>query len=377
MTGPYEYVPPEYWLEDTHYGGAFGFNTETSPGEAIPVVESLKKFLPPDHYWPIDFYWRYHAGRGWYMTIDPFTEAMKHRYAGAADMEEYAMKSQVLAYDDHRAMFEAFGRNKYHATGVIQWMMNTAWPSMIWHLYDYYLRPGGAYFGAKKALEMLHVQYSYDDRSVVVVNSHYHAFPGMTVSARILDMALTERYSEQATIDVAPDSSTRVLFLPKIRNLSTTYFVKLELDGPYGENVSRNFYWLSTEPVILAWCLAPFDERGLPVLHDADMTLLNTLPQVTVHAGILPEMEDTEPGWQTTRVAVENQDRSLAFFTQLRLTQGPAGDDVLPVYWEDNYFSLLPGEGREVSARYHIADLKGKRPAVEISGWNVATITVE
>ena len=49
---------------------------------------------------------------------------------------------------------------------------------MIWHLYDYYLRPGGSYFGSKKAGEPLHVQYSYDDRSVVVVNDLQQAFRG-------------------------------------------------------------------------------------------------------------------------------------------------------------------------------------------------------
>ena len=93
-------------------------------------------------------------------------------------MEEFARKAQVMAYEAHRAMFEAFGRNKYTSTGVIQWMLNNAWPSMIWHLYDWYLRPGGSYFGAKKANEPLHIQYSYDDGSVVVVNSFYEALSG-------------------------------------------------------------------------------------------------------------------------------------------------------------------------------------------------------
>ena len=78
-----------------------------------------------------------------------------------------------MAYDGERAMFEAYGRNKYAATGVIQWMLNNAWPSLIWHLYDYYLVPGGGYFGTKKAMEPLHVQYDYDDQSVAVVNDTY------------------------------------------------------------------------------------------------------------------------------------------------------------------------------------------------------------
>ena len=39
MTGPYDYVAPSYWLTDTNrYGGAYGFNTETSPGPAIPTL---------------------------------------------------------------------------------------------------------------------------------------------------------------------------------------------------------------------------------------------------------------------------------------------------------------------------------------------------
>ena len=84
-----------------------------------------------------------------------------------------------MAYEGERAMFEAYGRNKYTATGVIQWMLNNAWPSLIWHLYDFYLRPGGGYFGTKKANEPLHVQYSYDDRSIAVVNSPLPKLPGM------------------------------------------------------------------------------------------------------------------------------------------------------------------------------------------------------
>ncbi len=376
MVGPYEYVPPEYWLLDTRYGGAFGFNTETGPGESIPVVDSLRKFLPPEHYWPIDLYWLYHAGRGWYMTVDPFTRAMKQRYGGAASMEEYAMKAQVLAYDNHRAMFEAYGRNKYRATGVIQWMMNTAWPSLIWHLYDYYLMPGGAYFGAKKALELLHVQYSYDDRSIVVVNSLYEAFPRMKVRARVFDIDLNERYSQEALIDVPPDSSTRVFALPVFRRISTTYFVKLELEDAQGHMVSTNFYWLSTEPVILAWGLT-FNERMTPVLHDADMTMLCGLPEVALTAYVRSRYEAPEPGWQRTRIVLENPDATLGFFIELRLMQGRGGDSVVPVYWEDNYFSLFPGERREVSVTYRIDDLHGHTPAVEISGWNVSKMVID
>ena len=109
--------------------------------------------------------------------------------APPADFADYERKSQAMAYDAERAMFEAYSRNKYGSTGVIQWMLNNAWPSLIWHLYDYYLQPAGGYFGAKKACEPLHVQYSYDDRSVVVVNSTYVDVSGLSVTAKLLRLA--------------------------------------------------------------------------------------------------------------------------------------------------------------------------------------------
>ncbi|HEY8151081.1 MAG TPA: sugar-binding domain-containing protein, partial [Vicinamibacteria bacterium] len=135
MRGPYEYVPPSYWLLDSKNGGAFGFDTEVSPGAAVPPIESLKEMLPAEHLWPMDAFWTFHAGGQEFATLKPFTSALEGRYGKATSAEDYARKAQALTYEGQRAMFEAFGRNKYTATGVIQWMLNNAWPSMIWHLY--------------------------------------------------------------------------------------------------------------------------------------------------------------------------------------------------------------------------------------------------
>ena len=68
--------------------------------------------------------------------------ALANRYGKSDNVEDFATKSQMQTYEGVRAMYEAYSRNKYESTGVIQWMLNNAWPSMIWHLYDYYLRPG-------------------------------------------------------------------------------------------------------------------------------------------------------------------------------------------------------------------------------------------
>ena len=194
MTGPYEYIAPSYWLLDQTRGGAHGFNTETSPGPAPPPIETLRRMFPEDRLWPINSMWDYHAGGGAFKDLHVFTEALNARYGPSHSAEEYARKAQMMAYEGHRAMFEAFARNKYTATGVIQWMLNNAWPGLIWHLYDWYLRPGGSYFGAKEGNQPLHVQYSYDDRSIVVVSSYYRPYPGMNVSATVYNLDMTRKF---------------------------------------------------------------------------------------------------------------------------------------------------------------------------------------
>ncbi len=365
MTGPYEYVAPGYWLQDTSHGGAYGFNTETSPGPSPPPLESLQRMLPEEHRWPIDAWWDYHAGGGVFKDIHVFTEALNARYGVAGSLEDFARKSQMMAYEGHRAMFEAYGRNKYAATGVIQWMLNNAWPGLIWHLYDWYLRPGGSYFGAKKANEPLHVQYSYDDRSIVVVNSHYKPFKDMHVRAAVYNLDMTEKFAHEAAVDVAEDSSTRVLSLPEISGLTATYFVSLTLSDATGAVVSRNFYWLSTKQETLEFEKSTWYHT--PTKTYADYTALNSLP--TVQLKITTETRQHGMDRVTT-VNIENPSHSLAFGVRLKLEKGAGGDEVLPILWDDNYFALLPGERREVTATYRAKDIGRAVPVVEAAAWN-------
>src|SRR5690348_6499865 len=118
---------------------------------------------------------QYHATASWspFAKLEPFDIALAKRYGPPESLADYVQKAQLANYDNVRAQFEAFNAHMDSAnpsTGVIYWMLNNAWPSLHWHLYDWYMNPAGAYFGAKKANEPLHIQYSYDDRGLVLVN---------------------------------------------------------------------------------------------------------------------------------------------------------------------------------------------------------------
>jgi exo-1,4-beta-D-glucosaminidase len=373
MTGPYEYVPPMYWLADTKAGGAYGYNTETSPGPAVPPRESLERFIPKEHLWPIDDVWNYHSGGERFTTINVFTEGLNRRYGTATSLDDYLRKAQAVTYDGERAMFEAYGRNKYAATGVIQWMLNNAWPSLIWHLYDYYQVPAGGYFGTKKAMEPQHVQYSYDDNSVAVVNSTYEVMQGVKVSAKLFNVDAKEKGAREATMNIAPDSSTRAFDLPKVDDLTKTYFLRLQLHDSGGKLLSDNFYWLSTKPDVMDWEHKQ-DTVYTPQAEFGDLSGLNALPQAKLDVTSTKEVQGGETG---LRVSVRNPSGTVAFMVHLRVTKGKDGEDLTPILWSDNYFSLLPGEQREVTSRFDPSRLDSSSLVLKVDGYNVVAQGLE
>ena len=72
-------------------------------------------------------------------------------------------------------------------------------------------------------------------------------------------------------------------------------------------------------------------------------------------------------------MSVENAGRALAFQVRVKLIEGAGGREILPVYWEDNYFELLPGEKRVLHVSYPRGS--GARPVVEAEAWNAPAAT--
>ena len=360
MSGPYDYVPPEYWyLDKNKVGGAYGYNTETSPGPAIPTIGSVKRTLPKESWWPQDEQWNFHAGLGKFAQYNNFNGAMTATYGAPKDLDDYNRKAQLMAYDGERAMFEAYSANKYTSTGVIQWMMNNAWPSFIWHLYDYYLVPGGGYFGTRKANELVHVQYKYDDRNVVAVNSGLKSSNGLQVSARLFDLSGREVFSNKEEISLAEDGVTTAFSIPE---QSETTFLKLQLRDGKGRVVSDNFYWL---PVKLAQLdFAKSNYFYTPGTAYADMQNLAQMPQAVIRASVTP---GSQPGNSTIRIS--NAGSTIAFFIHAQAVRPGSDEEVAPVFWSDNFISLLPGETRELTVS--IPSIHRLPLEIRLDGWNI------
>ncbi|TKJ35237.1 MAG: glycoside hydrolase family 2 [Planctomycetes bacterium B3_Pla] len=363
MLGPYAYTPPVYWYTDKNRGGAYGFNTETGPGAAVPPLESIRKMIPEDHLWPIDEFWEFHCGLNEFATLDRYREAIDRRYGKAGNVKEFARKAQVLNYELMRPMFEAFRANKGAATGVVQWMLNAAWPKMYWQLYDKYLMPNGAFYAAKKACEPLHLLYNYGDRSVYAMNDHLATFRDLRATIRVLDIDSMEVFGETLDISVEPDSSAKVFELPEFDSISTTYFLDLRL---HDDRV--NFYWLSTKPDVPDYeaKVEPWPYYT-PSKKFADFTSLNSLPP----AGVKVKHSSKTTGEKTTITAkLANVSDKIAFFLELQVAEKNSGKTILPVFWQDNYVSLLPGETRNIKAVFPATK---QETVLTIDGWNLET----
>jgi exo-1,4-beta-D-glucosaminidase len=367
MNGPYDYVPPIYWFEDTKNGGAFGFNTETGPGPQPPPLESLKRMLPAGHLWPIDDVWNYHCARGEFNTLNRYLDAMNKRYGKPRDLKDFVRKAQVVNYEAMRAMFEAFAANRPVATGVIQWMLNAAWPKLYWQLYDYYLMPNGAFYGARKASPPVHILHHPGNDGIYVVNDRLEPLTGAKAVIRVFDLKSREVFQDAKDVRVGANTAAQIASLPAIAGLGPVYFLDLKLEDGKDARIAENFYWLSTKKDVMNY--AATEWYVTPIKEFADLTALDRLPRTTLK--VVSAFEPEGAAGRRVRVTMQNPSDTIAFFINLSVVGRQSGRAVVPVYWDDNCVSLLPGESKTLSATFSPADLQGEEPELRVDGWNV------
>ncbi len=361
MYGPYEYVGPNYWYLDKKNGGAYGFNTETGIGAQLPVIESIRKMIPADKLWPINEYWDYHCttATSAMNTLKVLTDVIDGKYGKAKDLTDYLNKADLVNYEGTRAMFEAFRVNIPEATGIVQWMLNSAWPSLYWQMYDYYLVPTAAYYSTKKANAARQLIYNYEDRGIYLVSEGPETVK-LQGKVMIYDLQSRPVHEQTLNLQAAPRMSEKVAEIP-VHN--SHIFLSLQLQDNHGEWLTDNFY-----------CLSPTDDEHdwektnwvhTPMKKYADFTPLNTLPEATPEIRISTDARGNE---QVIRVEMENG-ANTSLMTRLAL-KDQQGELICPVFWSDNYVSLLPGEKRLLECAVDPALLQGKDLRIVVSGCN-------
>jgi exo-1,4-beta-D-glucosaminidase len=361
-TGMNDVTPKSYgWQEPSQYfrwvreDRSWMFKIE-SGSASLPPISSLAKFLPElgargtnGAPFPLTADWAHHGANHYYK---PYDQALRRLHGEPESVVDYCWKGHLVTADQHRAFYEAVNHRMWDITsGFTEWKINSCFPDVQWQNFDYFHKPVISHFFIKRSCEPLHVQIDPIDFVVSVINCRSQPQPGLEVSASVFDLDAKPLWQRTAKLDAPANAFRESFAITGLTNLAPFVFVKLQLKDAAGRVVSDNFYWL-------------------PGQGTTDFKALQKLPLVKLDATMRVENADAD---KLAHVKVANPTKHIAFFIQLALTKGVGGDEILPVLWSDNYFSLAPGESREFTARVATRDLAGKKPALEVGGWNIET----
>jgi mannosylglycoprotein endo-beta-mannosidase len=345
--GPYNIMADSlFWKTHT-----FPFNSEIG-SVGLNDYESLKKFIPKENLVApefngdkrkakVDSVWDYHKYIGYDGFIDP--------YGKPTDAKDFADKAQLVNYNQYRALIEGFSAHMWDwYTGVIIWKTQNPWTAMRGQMYDWYLDPNACLYGLHKGSEPLHVMYDPLNGMVSIVNNTFETRSDLMLVAKTYNLAgqgrtLTQTFEEASPTSVRGVTTVKNAVSRQARDEGV--FLVLQLLDPHKKVVDENIYWLPDQ----------YGEySGLQKMAAS---------QVEIAA------KQTAPG--KIEVTLTNPANApVAFFNRLSLVDEQTNNRLLPVFFSDNYISVLPGQQSSVQITYDIGQYP-KMPLLSIGGWNL------
>ncbi|WP_419801519.1 glycoside hydrolase family 2 protein [Mucilaginibacter sp.] len=344
--GPYGIQPlSAFWEERT-----YPFNSEIG-SVGVGDYESLQRFIPEKNliapkYNPetkkstVDSVWDYHK----YIAYDAFIEP----YGKVKDAEDFAAKAQLVNYDQYRALMEGFSSHMWSwYTGTIIWKTQNPWTAMRGQMYDYYLDPNACLYGLHNGSEPLHAMYNPVTGMVSVVNNTFETKRDLMLTVKTIGMNGEEGLITQVFGEVQPSSVKGFLPVKTVverRAQSKGVFLCLQIFDKNKNKLSENIYWIKD---------ALGNYSGLQQMARSQ---LQTSAQKLSNGKI--------------EVTLSNPAKApLAFFNRLSLVDASTRKRVLPVFYDDNYVSVLPGETKKVTIENAS---KTSNLQLAVSGWNLA-----
>lgn len=454
--------------------GTWAFRSEIGTA-AFTTFESFQEFMPVDSWWPPkNEMWNKHyfGAQAAAAGSDTYYNTVCDNYGAPAGIDEFCEKSQYLNLEVMKAIYEGWNDNMWNnATGVLIWMSQSAYPSFVWQTYDYYFDATGAYWGAKKACEPLHIQWNYANNSVKVINTTLTNYTALKAKATVYNLKgeVYTPLSMEKTLDAGSNTATECFVLAEKNllnlalsknvfasantndaegvpgravdgNLSSRWGsgyqnnawfyvdlgsgnlidkVKIYWESAYGRNYqimvsddAANWTTVYTQnsgtggtetisfpPVTARYVKFQGVERGTmwgysfyefevyaPTQHSAgDNTVelsnlsfiklqlldagnntvsenfywrnmdeynykdLNTLPKADVS---ITETRKKENGNCLVSCNVTNNSSTVAFGNRLKVINKQTGKRVLPIFMNDNYFTLMPNESKKIDIQF-------------------------
>jgi Beta-galactosidase/beta-glucuronidase len=349
--GPYTWQDPKIYYSKAMAGKDWVFKDETGiPSQ--PPYNIMSKIIP-DLVWdnklpfPLNNTWGYHDAATGNGRWDLYYKEMIKRYGEPVNMEDFCNKMQLMNAVGYQGIFEAAGHKLNDIGGVMLWKINSAFPSVVWQVYDWFLMPNAGYYFMQNACEPVHIQLNLNNLKVLAINRTYHNYSGLVAQIDVFDLDSKSLFHEEKNISLtATDVKETTSISSVLAGTKGVNFVVLNLKNSTGKTISHNVYWLSS---------------------DGDNKSLQEMQKSKVDAKVLTSVRaKSENSWT---IQITNPTKMMAFFIRPQLMVG--GEEVLPTYWTTNYFTLAPSETTTVTVSCPTIKLIGKNPAIKISGWNV------
>lgn len=348
--GPYHWRTPREFYTYTE-----AFKTEIG-SMSVPTLEAIRAMMPPKDWELINDDWAQHDFCAGAQAGDQYPEIISGRYGPPVNLADFVRKAQLANYECFRAMYEGrFAKLFKPETGVITWMSSPAQPSFVWQLYSHDLEPNSSLYAVRKACEPVHIQMNQSNGHLMLINNEPRELAGLTARTGVYNLDGTVQYTQTNTLTAGPSAVTDAGPIAFPSGLSPVHFVRLELRDNQGHLLSNNFYW-----------------RAAPE-HEDDFQALNTMPKAELE---IEANRRQSGGTCQVQVDIRNPSHAVALMTHLQLRKGRSGARVLPVFYSDNYVSLLPGEHKSLSIEAALADLGGESPVLAVDGWNIAVTPV-
>jgi hypothetical protein len=344
--GPYFWrTPREFYKVTDDY-----FKTETG-SVSVPTLESIHGMMPQKDWETITDDWAEHDLAKGASGGDRYPGILASRFGTLANLPDFVRKAQLANYEAFRSMYEGRNAQLFHpTTALITWMSHPAQPSFVWQLYHYDLEPNASLFAVMHAAELVHIQFNEANGDVQVINNLADAVKDAIAHVSVYNLDGTLAYQHETKVTALPDVATDLGPIEFPATVSPVHFIKLELTDAAGKLLSSNFYW-----------------RSLPE-HPDDFTDLNKLAMVRLEAKVASKDAD---GKRTLTVTLHNPTASIALMAHMQLRRAKSGERVLPVFYSDNYVSLVPNESRTITIEADLSDFNGDDALVLFDGWNV------
>ncbi len=343
--GPYGIQDPKRFFVTQSYP----FNPELG-SVGIPNVEAMRKMMdekdlqPPqrDRANPV---WRYHKYIGYGKYIEQMGEIK--------GIEDFCKKAQLVNYEQYRALQEGFNAGMWDKyTGMLVWKNQNPWTSLRGQFYDVYLDQNGGFYGFRHGAESLHIQLNLNDSSICIQNQTYYNARNLLVEAELFDIqgSSIEKSNSKASVGANTYEVIRGLFSGG--KPDGFYFARLRLKDSKGKLLDENLYWLTGD--------------------DADWLELEELSQADIEVAVTRNEDGS------LSAAIENAGNETAFFMRLKIARKKSGELMLPVFLDDNYITLFPGEKRsiEIDLSHLTSDVMISELQLEVAPWKGKAVII-